>query len=159
MLCDELLELIEPLAAGDLAPDARMGAHLASCVGCRAALDRAHEIERLLHDRPAPAAPPQFTSRVLARIRRDQWRRDQLLDAGFNTAVVSLVLAVVVALWLAVDRAGIATLSSGVTDIIYMISMTVIRRIAPAVPLYVAATALIAAAVGLWWWAERDLTL
>jgi len=39
MFCDEILELIEPIAAGDLAPDGRMSAHLASCAGCAAALE------------------------------------------------------------------------------------------------------------------------
>jgi len=87
MFCDEVLEAIESIASGDLAPDARISAHLASCANCRAALDHAREIERLLHERSAPAAPAHFTSRMLARIRRDRWRRDQILDAGFNTAV------------------------------------------------------------------------
>ena len=77
MFCDEMLEQIEAIAGGDVAPDARMAAHLASCPNCRATLDRAREIERLMRARPAPEAPPHFTSRTLARIRRDKWRRDQ----------------------------------------------------------------------------------
>jgi predicted anti-sigma-YlaC factor YlaD len=158
MSCDDMLEAIEPIAAGDLTPDAAAAEHLASCADWRAAVARAREIERLLHERPAPVAPPQFTSRALARIRRDQWRRDQFLDAGFNAAIVSLLLAALVALWLIIDRAGIVTLSTDVVGTIYMIGRTVVRRIAPAVPLYAAATALILGAVTLWWWAERDLT-
>ena len=37
--------------------------------------------------------------------------------------------------------------------------MTLVRRIAPSLPLYVGVSALVASALGLWWWAERDLTL
>jgi len=44
MFCDESLEAIEPIAAGDLKPDARIAAHLASCANCRAVLDRARQI-------------------------------------------------------------------------------------------------------------------
>jgi predicted anti-sigma-YlaC factor YlaD len=159
MFCDEVLESIEAIAAGDLAPDAAAAAHLASCASCRAALARAREIDRLLQSRPAPAAPPQFTSRALARIRRDQWRRDQLVDAGFNTAVAALVLAVVVALWLVVNRTGIVTVSADAVDLVEMFAVTGMRRIGAELPAYAAATALLAATVGLWWWAERDPTL
>ena len=112
MFCDEMLEQIEAIAGGDVTPDARMAAHLASCPNCRATLDRAREIERLMRARPAPEAPPHFTSRTLARIRRDKWRRDQLLDAGFNAAVAGLVLAVVVGVWLIINRSGIVTVST-----------------------------------------------
>jgi predicted anti-sigma-YlaC factor YlaD len=158
MSCDEMTDLIEPIAAGDLVPGASVEAHLASCAACRASVDRARVLERLLQERPAPTAPPQFTSRALARIRRDQWRREQWLDTGFNIVVASLVLAVVVALWLVIDRTGIVTLSNDAVDMIAQATITLLRRIAPEVPLYAAATALIMAAVGVWWWAERDIT-
>src|SRR5687768_4652192 len=103
MFCDEALEAIEPIASRDLTPDRRIAAHLASCAECRAALERAREIDRMLQARAAPPPPPQFTSRTLARIRRDRWRRDQLLDAGFNTAVTGLVLAAVAGVWLVMN--------------------------------------------------------
>ena len=49
-----------------------------------------------------------------------------------------------------VDSA-IAALSGGV--------ITAARNAAPSVPLYAAAVALLAGALAIWWWAERDLTL
>jgi len=158
MLCDEVLEAIEPIAAGDLTPDQTVAAHLASCASCRAALDRARDIERMLQARAAPAAPPHFTSRTLARIRRDEWRRDQLLDAGFNTAVATLVLAAVAGVWLVMHQSGIVTVSNDAVGLIEMFIVVVARRIAPELPLYAAATALLAVTVGVWWWAERDVT-
>jgi predicted anti-sigma-YlaC factor YlaD len=156
MFCDEVLEALEPIAAGDLMPDARTAAHLASCADCRAALDRAREIERMLQARTAPAPPAQFTSRTLARIRRDRWRSDQVLDAGFNIAVVSLVFAAIAGVWLVMNRSGIVTVSNDAVALIEMFIGTFVARVAPELPLYAAAMALLAATVGVWWWAERD---
>ena len=156
MFCDEALEAIEPIAAGDVKPDARMTAHLAWCAGCRAALDRARQIEGMLAARAVPAPPSQFTSRTLARIRRDRWRRDQFLDAGFNIAVASLVLAAIGSVWLVMDRSGIVTVSNGAVALIETFIVAIVGRVAPQLPLYAAATALLAATVGVWWWAEKD---
>jgi predicted anti-sigma-YlaC factor YlaD len=156
MFCDEVLEAIEVIAAGDLTPDERIAAHLTSCANCRAALDQAREIERMLQDRTVPAAPPHFTSRTLARIRRDRWRRDQLLDAGFNVAVGSLVLAAIAGIWLVMNQSGIVTVSNDAVDLIEIVVMAAADRVAPKLPLYGAAAALLAATVGIWWWAERD---
>ena len=156
MFCDDVLEVIEPIAGGDLTPDARIASHLASCANCRAALDRARAIERTLQARAVPAPPPHFTSRTLARIRRDRWRRDQLVDTGFNTAVATLVFAAVAGVWLVMNRSGIVTVSNDAVSLIEMFILAVVHRIAPELPLYAAATALLGATVGIWWWAERD---
>ena len=158
MFCDESLEAIEPMAAGDLKPDARIAAHLASCADCRAALDRARQIEGMLAARAVPAPPSQFTSRTLARIRRDRWRRDQFLDAGFNIAVASLVLAAIGSVWLVMNRSGIVTVSNDAVALIETFIVAIVGRVAPQLPLYAAAAALLAATVGVWWWAERDVT-
>ena len=110
----------------------------------------------MLQGRAAPAAPPHFTSRTLARIRRDQWRRDQLLDAGFNTAVAGLVLAAIASVWLVMHQSGIVTVSNDAVGLIEMFIVAAVRRVAPELPLYAAATVLLTATVGVWWWAERD---
>jgi predicted anti-sigma-YlaC factor YlaD len=156
MFCDEVLEAIEAIAGRDLTPDRRIAAHLASCAGCRAALDRAREIDRMLQARAVPPPPPHFTSRTLARVRRDRWQRDQLLDAGFNTAVATLVLAAIAGVWLVMNRSGIVTVSADAIALIEMVIVAGVGRIAPELPLYAAAAALLAATVGIWWWAERD---
>jgi collagenase-like PrtC family protease len=33
------------------------------------------------------------------------------------------------------------------------------KRVAPALPLYAGAAALLVSALGIWWWAERDAAL
>ena len=169
MFCDQLLESVEAIAAGDLAEDAAIAAHLASCPGCRAALADAREVERLLRGRRAPAAPPQFTSRVLTRIRRERWRREQLFDTGFNASLVLIGVAILGGAWVLLDRSGllgvplsVATGLNLVDSVIDTVSggvITVARNVAPSVPLYAAAVGLLAGALAIWWWAERDLTL
>ena len=95
MFCDEFLEHVDAIATGDVALDARATAHVATCPGCTAALDAARRVEQLLKRRPAPTAPPQFTARIMSRIRGDRWRREQFLDTGFNVAIGLVVLATI----------------------------------------------------------------
>src|SRR5712691_10059410 len=68
MICNEVHDAVEPIAAGELAPDDRIAAHLSSCPHCAAALEDARRLERILQARPAPRAPAQFTSRTMARV-------------------------------------------------------------------------------------------
>jgi predicted anti-sigma-YlaC factor YlaD len=159
MFCDTVLDLLEPIAAGDLTPDEATRSHLASCPNCAGALEQARRVERLLESRPAPAPPSQFTTRTLARIRRDRWRREQFLDAGFNLAIATMVVGVVVAVWMIMDRSGLSAISRDLVDLFGGQLATVVRQLAPALPHYAGAIALLATALALWWWAERDVTL
>src|ERR1700719_761416 len=106
MFCDEALDTVEAIAAGDLTADGRVAAHLASCPNCALALEDARQLEASLRRRAAPAAPAEFTSRTLARIRRARWRSDQFLDVGFNVAIAAVVVAVVGGIWLVLHRTG-----------------------------------------------------
>jgi len=157
MFCDEILELIEPIAAGDLALDGRMSTHLASCAGCAAALESARGIERALQTRAAPRPTPQFTARIMSRLRRDRWRREQFLDAGFNLAIGLVLFSVVVAAWLLLYRSGLTGVGQQAVDLLNAAVVNVARRVVPSLPLYVEAAALLAIALGVWWWAERDI--
>jgi anti-sigma factor RsiW len=157
--CDEVLELVEPIAAHDLEVDDRLAAHLATCAGCAAALEGARRIDRLLRERPVPEPPPQFTSRVLTRIRRERWRREQVFDLGFNVALGVLLLGVSLAVWLFADVIGLRAIGGELTTGARVEIEALAERIAPALPLYAGAVALIASAIGLWWWAERDAAL
>ena len=67
MFCDEALDAIEAIAAGELAPQGRVAQHLDSCKNCAAALDSARRLDKMLHARPIPKPPQQFTSRTMAR--------------------------------------------------------------------------------------------
>jgi predicted anti-sigma-YlaC factor YlaD len=159
MFCDEALDAVEAIAACELMPDGRVAAHLASCPNCAAALVNARSLERLLQQRAAPAAPSQFTSRTMAKVRRARWRNDQFLDVGFNVAIGLLVLALVGGLWLLLNRSGLAAVSNDAVDLFGSGLVTFLHRVTPSLPLYAGATAVLATALGIWWWAERDAAL
>jgi len=159
MFCDEALDTVEAIAAGDVMPDGRVASHLATCPNCARALDRARQIEGALRGREAPSAPAQFTSRTLARVRRARWRTDQFLDVGFNVAIGALVLAVSGGVWMLLHRSGLAAVSGDAVNILGSSLVSLARRVAPSVPLYAGAMALLAGALGIWWWAERDAAL
>jgi anti-sigma factor RsiW len=155
MFCDEALDAIEAIAAGDLRPDGRIAEHLASCANCAAALADARELEQLLRSRPVPRASAQFTARTMARVRRARWRSDQVFDAGFNLAIAVIVVGVVAAAWMFLRFSGLTAVSGDVVSLLGAAGTEVVRRVTPSLPLYAGAGALVAAALGFWWWAER----
>jgi len=159
MFCDEALDTVEAIAAGDLLPEGRVASHLATCPNCALALTRARQLESSLQHRPVPVAPAQFTSRTLARIRRARWRTDQFLDVGFNLAIATIVFAVVGGVWMLLHRTGLTAVSSDAVDLLGSGLVALVRRVAPSLPLYAGAAALLASALAVWWWAERDVTL
>jgi len=159
MFCDEALDAVEAIAAGEMTADGRIADHLASCPNCAAALVAARQLERVLQRRGAPTPPAQFTARTLARVRRARWRSDQFLDVGFNVAIVVLVAAVFGGVWMLLNRTGLTAVSSDAVDLFGSGLVTLVRRVAPSLPLYGGAAALLASALAVWWWAERDVTL
>lgn len=159
MFCDEALDAVEAIAAGDVTPDSRVASHLATCPNCAVALGRARQVEASLRQRESPRAPAQFTARTLARIRRARWRTDQFLDVGFNLAIAAVVLALVGGVWMLLHRAGLAAVSGDAAAILANGAVSFARRVAPSVPLYAGAAALLGSALGIWWWAERDAAL
>jgi anti-sigma factor RsiW len=159
MFCDEALDSVEAIAAGDLRPEGRVADHLATCPNCALALTRARQLEASLQRRAVPEAPAQFTSRTLARIRRARWRTDQFLDVGFNLAIGTIVFAVLGAVWMLLHRTGLAAVSGDAVNVFGSGFVSLAKRVAPALPLYAGAAALLVSALGLWWWAERDAAL
>jgi anti-sigma factor RsiW len=159
MFCDEVLDAIEALASGELAVEGRFAEHLATCPNCAAALENARTLERMLRERPAPAAPPQFTARTLARVRRARWRNEQFLDVVFNFAIAGVITAVLVGVWVVVRRTGLSAIGTDAVTAFGAGFVAISRRIAPSLPVYAAAIALLITALVIWWWAERDVTL
>ena len=155
MFCDEVLERVDGIAAGDEPPDVRLSSHVATCAGCAAALEDARRLERLLMARPVPLPPPHFTGRTLTPIRRERWRREQVFDTAFNAA---LVVGVAVVLPGRLDGARSQRVLGGDGDTAGCSGsrLSISRSGGPSLGLYAAAAALIGAALGLWWWAERN---
>lgn len=159
MFCDEALDSLEEIATGELTPDGRVAEHLATCPNCAAALADAREIERMLRARPAPRASSQFTARTMARVRRARWRSEQFLDVGFNLTLAVIVIGVVAAVWMLLNRTGMTSVGNEAVSLFSSAFVAVVERVTPSLPLYAGATALLVAALGFWWWAERDATL
>ena len=159
MFCDEALDSVEAIAAGDVTAEGRIAEHLATCPDCAAALDAARRVERLLRERPTPAAPAQFTDKTLGRVRRARWRSEQLVDAGFNAAIALIVAGVLVGIWMLAHRTGMSAVGNDAMELLVSSASTFVRRLGPSVPLYGGAMALVATALGVWWWAERDTSL
>ncbi len=158
MFCDEALDAVEAIAAGELTPNDRVAQHLASCRQCAAALETARTVERLLQSRDTPRPPPNFTSRTMTRIRRARWRSDQVVDFAFNLALALIVAGLVGAAWIALSQAGVTSVGGTTWDLPALGMRQLVGRVAPSLPLYAAATVVVAAALALWWWAERGGT-
>jgi predicted anti-sigma-YlaC factor YlaD len=156
MFCDEVLDAIEPIASGDVTAEGRIADHLATCPNCAAALAAARRLEQMLRGRPVPRPPLQFTARTVGRVRRARWRSDQLLDAGFNVAIAIIASGIVAGIWMLLHRSGMAAVSNDAVDLLATGLVAFFQRLAPSVPLYAGATALLATALAIWWWAERD---
>src|SRR5262245_18186985 len=128
MFCDEVLELVEPIAAGDLVPDARTTAHITCCAQCASALDDPRRLDRLPQGRSVPKPSAQFTSRIMSRLRRDRWRREQFLDTGFNVVVGLVALTLLVALWMVFSRSGLGAMSRDALNVLNSAALDALRR-------------------------------
>ena len=106
--------------------------------------------------RGVPYTPPQFTARTMATLRRRRWQSEQFLDVGFNVALGIVALVVGAGIWMFVNRSGLGSVSNDAANVITASAVSLAHRIAPSVPLYAGATALVVTALGVWWWAERD---
>jgi anti-sigma factor RsiW len=159
MFCDEALDSVEAIATGELTPDGRIADHLGSCPNCAAALEAARRLDRLLQARPVPKASAQFTARTMTKIRRARWRSDQFLDLAFNLAIGVVVLAVIGGVFILMHRTGLTAVSNDLLDLFSTGFVALAHKVGPSLPLYGAATALLAGALGIWWWAERGVAL
>jgi len=157
--CDEALNAVEAVASGDVTPDGRLADHYATCPNCSSALAGARALEALLRNRAVPQPSVQFTARAMTQLRRARWRSDQAIDIGFNVAIAAVVLAVLAGIWVVLNRLGMTAVSHDAVSAAAGGFATLAQRIGPSLPLYAAASALLATALVVWWWAERDATL
>ena|SRR5215212_2213307 len=158
MTCSDVLDLVEPIAAGDLAADAAVRAHLESCPTCASALASARRLEALLAARPVPAAPPRFAQLVLQRIRRERWRSEQSVDRLFNIAVAAALVLIVGGIFALMNLSGVIAAAAGTWTAVATIGTQAAREAVPTLNTYVAGLFLLVSALGMWWWAERKLT-
>jgi anti-sigma factor RsiW len=159
MTCEEVLDLVEPIAAGDVAVTDEVRAHLETCPACAAALATARRIEAALAGRPAPEAPARFTASVMSRIRSDRWQAEQQVDRIFNVAIVAALLLIVGGVLTLANLGAVLDGASRAGGALTIALQQLVRLAAPALGTYFAAFGLLGSAVVMWWWAEQRLSL
>jgi anti-sigma factor RsiW len=159
MTCADALDLVEAIAAGDVALAGTMQDHFETCPRCAAALASARRIEIALAARETAQAPARFTSQVMARIRRERWRSEQAVDRLFNLAVVAGVILMAGGVAGMMNLSGVMSAAAVVWQVFATSTSGAIQKAAPSVGTYVAGLGLFASALGMWWWAERRLSL
>ena len=159
MTCDDVLEIVEAIAAGDVEVDSALRAHFETCPRCASTLASARRLETLLVARAKPKAPDGFTQAVLARIRQEQWQSEERVDRLFNVAIV-IALLLVVGSVIALTNVDAALGAAGtVWGMVASASGQAVSAAAPVFLTYVAAIGLLMSALVMWWWADRRVSL
>jgi hypothetical protein len=151
--CAAVADAIDAIAAGDPATlDQR--AHLDTCDGCRARLALAVRLERVLTEWPVTAPADGFTRRVAAAARREAWRREQVVDWGFNVAIAAGLCAVLAGLaslaWLLGSAAGPGASAALLADTV----TSLLVQVRSQAMVMATATLLLTTTLGAWLWAE-----
>jgi hypothetical protein len=155
MTCKEVADLIEAIAANDLAPTPEVRAHFESCPSCALMLATARRLDAALGELQPPPVPDRFVALILQRVRRERWRMERNVDLLFNVAMVIALIIVAAGALALFDVSGVVTVSSGAWAAVSAMSTQIARQMAPAINTYIAAAGLLLSMLGMWWWAER----
>jgi len=158
LTCLNALDMVEPIAAGDLEVDPAVRFHFETCPRCASALASARRIATALAGRKAPAAPPGFTAAVIARVRRERWRTEQRVDRIFNVGIAAAVLIVIGGVLALVNVSGVLSTAASAWQLMSVVTNPTATRVTPPLATYAAAAAFMASALVMWWWAERRLS-
>jgi anti-sigma factor RsiW len=158
MTCREAIDLVEAIAAGDMALDAASREHFESCPRCAGALATARRIEAALAGQDTPVAPAEFTPLLMARIRRERWRSEQAVDRLFNAAIAAAVVLMIGGVLALMNLDAVMAVSARVWKLLSTTSSGA-RSSGPPLSTYVGAIGLFISALAMWWWAERRLSL
>ena len=159
MTCRDVLDLVDTIAAGDAEASPDLRAHVETCPRCAAALASARRIELALSARAAPAAPSAFTAAVIARIRRERWRSEQQVDRLFNVAIAAAIVLVIGGAVAILNVRSVMSIAGGAWSLISLFSGQVAVQAVPVVTTYAAAAGLLVSVLGMWWWADRRMSL
>lgn len=152
--CDDFVERADGIALGDREVSPADAQHLASCASCRGVLQRARAIEAALAARPVPEPPAAFTTHVMAAVRRDRWRAEQVLDLGFNLAIATGVLLIAAGLLGLAWRTGLIVIGGDLATLVTAGVSLLAERAAAQAQNVLLAMLLLTTALGVWWWAE-----
>lgn len=156
MTCDDVLARVDAIASGDEPETAEVRAHLSGCASCAAALTSARELETLLAARAVASPPESFTQAVLVRIRRERWRAEQRVDQLFNMVMIAAGVLVAAGIGVLFNIGAVLELAAHLSRVLGAAGEQALRQAAPSVGTYIAATALLLSALGMWWWVEAE---
>jgi len=159
LTCPDALDMVEPIAAGELVVEADVRGHFETCPRCASALASARRIEAALAGWEVPVAPPGFTTAVIARVRRERWRTEQRVDRIFNVGIAAAIVLVCGGVAALLNVNGVLAAAAALWQAVSTATSGGREAAAPSLATYVAALALIASALAMWWWAERRLSL
>ena len=158
MSCDEANRFIEAAAMGEAIPP-EIEAHIAGCRPCAARLALARRIDLTLQQRPVPVPSGSFTAAVMRRLRDERWQTERVVDFGFNLAVAFGLLIIVAGLGGFAWQLGLVHISDDVLKVVADSATMVVRRAVADSRVVMIGMLLITTAVGVWWWAEENVTL
>ena len=154
MRCEHLEPLIEAIADGSHQPDAEQAEHLASCPRCPVRLSSARAIDDLLRLRSVELPPANFTASVLARVGRERWQAERVIDIGFNLAIAAGVMVIAAGGAGLAWSLGLLTITIDFDAIWRALGSDVTGRVLTQVQTFIMAAGLLTTALVLWWWAE-----
>ncbi|MGH9176679.1 MAG: hypothetical protein ACRD1H_20080 [Vicinamibacterales bacterium] len=157
MSCHDANPFLEAVVGGESVPEA-VRAHVEGCPHCAARLRLAERIERTLATRPVTAPPATFTTAVVARVRRQRWRAEQMLDWGFNIFVAVGVAFIVLGVAGVVWASGLVVVSRDVFAVIGAATEMALTGVARQAQTFLMAAVLLTLTLGVWWWVEGDVT-
>ncbi len=154
MSCEEVLNQVEAIAAGDVTAGVATRQHLESCPSCAAALATATRVEALLSSRPVIEAPPRFASAVQHRISRERWLVEQRVDNIFNVGIAAAAVLFVAGLLFLLRASAVLDAAGQLSALLAGFGTQAVQAAAPSLATYVAATGLFLSGLAMWWWAE-----
>ena len=155
MRCEDVQDLIESLADGELQPTAEMTAHLQACANCSTALTRARQIDSALPTLPKASPPSAFTQSVLLRTRSIRWQSEQRFDWWFNAVVAASLAVVALGVYGLMNLTGLAAVVLGTAEFVVQSVPSAYRGLQPQLRPYLTAMGLVLGALALWWWVQR----
>jgi predicted anti-sigma-YlaC factor YlaD len=159
--CEDLVEIVDAMAAGDssVVLDEEARRHFSECVACRAAVERARQIDRALAQLTEPAAPADLADRVLARVEGERWRAERYVDLGFNVALAAGLVLTLGGVWMLVNLSGLAAAMSDLSIMFGRGLGLVAERASAAAPTVAGAVGFLTTALLVWWWADQQSSL
>lgn len=154
MTCDDVLNQVEAIAAGDLAAGEGARQHLETCPACAAALATATRIEAMLAARPVVEAPPRFVAAVQQRIRRERWQTEQRVDSIFNIGIAAAAVLFIAGIVFVLRASAVFDAAGNLSAVLATVGAQAVEAAAPTLATYVAATGLFLSGLAMWWWAE-----